>query len=71
MVIQLKPGSSAQAAGLKRGDIITGFNGQKVTTVEEINDLKSAFKAGDQVTLTIYRDPKEIIDITFKLDVMG
>ncbi len=71
MVIQLKPGSASQAAGLKRGDIITGFNGQKVTTVEEINKLKASFKAGDEVTLTVYRDPTEIIDITFKLDVMG
>lgn len=71
MVIQLKLGSSAQAAGLKRGDIITGFNGQKVKTVEELNKLKSHFKAGDEVTLTVYRDPKDITDITFKLDVMG
>jgi|GEM_PF-161141 len=71
MVIQLKPGSASQAAGLKRGDIITGFNGQKVTTVAEINKLKSSFKAGDEVTLTVYRDPTEIVDITFKLDVMG
>lgn len=71
MVIQLKPGSASQAAGLKRGDIITGFNGQKVTTVEEINKLKASFKAGDEVTLTVYRDPTEIVDITFKLDVMG
>lgn len=70
MVVQLKLGSSAQKAGLKRGDIITAFNGQKVATVEEINKLKSAFRAGDEVTLTVYRDPEETIDITFNLDVM-
>ncbi len=71
MVIQVKPGSSAAAAGLKRGDIITAFNGKKVTTTAEINEYKSDFKAGDEVTITVYRDPNETIDITFNLDVMG
>ena len=71
LVKQVKPGSSASAAGLRRGDIITAFNGTKTATVNELNELKSEFKAGDEVTLTVYRDPDQYVDITFKLDVMG
>ena len=71
MVIQMKPGCSAQKAGLRRGDIIIAFNGSKVTTAEQLNKLKDEFNAGDEVTLTVYRDEYEQLDIVFNLDVMG
>ena len=70
IVIQIKNTSSAVAAGLRRGDIITEFCGQKVSTVDELNTLKSKYKAGDSVTLRIYRDGEGEKDITFKLDLM-
>lgn len=71
MVIQLDTSSASYAAGLKRGDIITAFNGTECSTVEELNKLKSKFKAGDEVTVTVYRDSDEKTDITFKLDIMN
>lgn len=71
MVIQLDTSSASYAAGLKRGDIITAFNGTECATVEELNKLKSKFKAGDEVTITVYRDSDEKTDITFKLDIMN
>lgn len=71
MVIQMKPGCSAQKAGLRRGDIIIAFNGNKVTTAEQLNKLKDKFNAGDEVTLTVYRDEYEQLDIVFTLDVQG
>lgn len=67
----LEKNSSAYEEGLRSGDIITAFNGEKVTTVEELNKLKSKFRAGDEVTLTVYRDKTgETEDITFRLEVM-
>lgn len=72
LVVQINKGSSAANAGLRRGDIITHYNGTKVTTVEEINNLKGSSRAGTEVTLTIYRDGDDsegdTLDITFKLD---
>lgn len=50
--------SAAEKAGLKVGDMITKFDGQKVTTVEEINSIKAKHKAGDAVKITITRDNK-------------
>lgn len=72
LVVQISKGGSASNAGLRRGDIITHYNGQKVETVDDINRLKGSARAGTEVTLTVYRDGDdgkgETIDITFKLD---
>jgi serine protease Do len=51
--------SPAEKAGLKRGDVITKFDGQKVTTFAEVTEIKNKHKAGDEVSVTIMRDGKE------------
>jgi serine protease Do len=57
--------SPAEKAGLKIGDIITKFDGQKVTTVAEINDIKLKHKSGDIVKLEVNRDGKsKTLDMT-------
>lgn len=55
-VSQISPYSAAERAGIQIGDVITEFNGEKVTTVEELNEKKEAFKVGDTITLTYIRD---------------
>lgn len=50
------PDSGADKAGIKAADIIIGINGTTITTVEELNQIKNNFSAGDTITLTIYRD---------------
>ena len=58
------PQSDAYKKGLRRGDIITHMNGTKFSSTAEIKKIRDNFKAGDTVTLTIYRDSKEIdIDV--------
>lgn len=47
--------AKAYGQGLEVRDIITGINGKTITTMNEINEVKNQFKAGDTVTLTIYR----------------
>ena len=74
LVVQINKDSAAAAAGLRRGDIITAYNGTEVKTVTELNNLKANNKAGDEVTLKVYRDSDEdssskTFEITFKLDV--
>lgn len=78
LVLQIDKDSSAAKAGLRRGDIITAYNGTEVQTVEELNRLKSANKAGDLVTITVFRDSDDdddddddderTFDISFTLD---
>ena len=58
--------SAAQKAGIKAGDVITKANGESVSTIDELNTIKSNYNIGDEMELTIYRDGKEI-EITVTL----
>lgn len=65
--------SSAYAAGLSRYDIITDFNGYEIKTREDIANALSKFKAGDKVSVTVFRFNRmltsgETVVIEFKLD---
>lgn len=46
-------GTGAEAAGLVRGDIITGINGQEVESMEELKEEMNYYQDGDTITLTI------------------
>lgn len=60
-------GSCAQTAGLQQGDIITGVDGQEITTYEELVNAKNERSAGDQMTLDVWRNG-ETLTITVTLD---
>lgn len=54
-VYSVTPGSAAEAAGIRQGDIITGIQGQTVKTTDELNKIKDEYNAGDTITLTVVR----------------
>ncbi|MBR0350722.1 MAG: trypsin-like peptidase domain-containing protein [Clostridia bacterium] len=58
--------SSAEKAGLQIGDVITEVEGQKVTTMDKINEIKNAKNIGDELKLKVNRDGKDI-DLTVVL----
>ncbi len=66
MVKIVNEGSAAEKAGIKVGDIVIGINGKLITSIEEFNDEKSNFKAGDTISVSVYRDG-EIIDLDVTL----
>ncbi len=45
--------SAAQRAGLAAGDVIVGFNGQEITTMEELQEALEACNPGDEVTIDV------------------
>ncbi len=52
--------SSAEKAGIKAGDVITEFDGQKVETMDELNAIKNTKQIGDTVSIKLYRKSQEI-----------
>lgn len=52
------PGSPADKAGIKVGDIITEVNGKKVDENHSLTSLLSQNKVGDSVKLTVVREGK-------------
>ena len=54
------PGSAAEKAGLKEGDIILEFNGEKITAENPLAKIIMKYNPGDKVTLKVLRQNKEI-----------
>ena len=55
-VTYVSEASDAYVKGIRENDIITAVNGTAVSTIDEINTIKNQYMAGDQITLTVYRD---------------
>jgi len=53
VINRVEDGSSAQAAGLKNGDVIEKAGGQPVTTVQEYEAARDQFAKGDGLVLNI------------------
>ena len=60
-------GSCADKAGLQAGDIITAVGDSAVNGSEQLKSAVKNYRAGDEVTFTVYRDGEES-DITLTLD---
>ena len=65
-VKEIETFSSAEKAGIKIGDVITSVEGTKISTMQELNDIKNKKNVGDTITLGICRDDKNI-EISLKL----
>ena len=65
-VCSVEPGSAAEKAGLRMGDVITKLGDTAIGDMNDLNAAKKAYRAGDTVTLTIYRagETKEV-ELTF------
>ncbi len=59
VVYQVQPGSAADRAGLRRGDIITALNGTAVNDPNSFRNIIAGTAPGSEVTLTLKRDGRE------------
>lgn len=59
-IMEVIPGSPAEEAGLRVGDLIREVDGQRVSSTRPLADLLSRYRPGDRVTLTVERDGDEL-----------
>lgn len=59
-VREVEEESAAEKAGIKVGDVIIGIEGEAVSSIKEMNEIKNKYKAGDEITLTISRSNEDI-----------
>lgn len=67
-VLSVEEGSAAQAAGIIAGDIITKFDGERITSYEELQNILQYFAAGDSTDLTVMR-PERGQYVEYTLDI--
>jgi serine protease Do len=71
-VRSLTPNGAAEIAGIHAGDIIIGMNGEPISTIDELNEKKNEFKAGDIITLNVSRNGTDIdIEVTLQEVTQG
>jgi serine protease Do len=59
LVSAVQPGSAADRAGIRRGDVVTSFNGVEVNDPNTFRNQVASTPPGTEVTLTILRDGRE------------
>ena len=59
IISSVRPGSAAERAGIRRGDVITAIDGAPVTDTNAFRNRVASLGPGAEVTLTIMRDNRE------------
>ena len=66
-VVQVTDASAAQDAGFEKGDVITKFDGKKVSKMSELQEAIAQHRPGDKVSVTYLRNKKEsTISVTLR-----
>jgi serine protease Do len=55
---------SAAAAGIKKGDIITGINGIQTPSIPQMTEQIARYKPGDKISISYIRDGKQFTQST-------
>ena len=59
VVYEVQPGSAADRAGLRRGDVITALNGAPVTEPNSFRNQIASTPPGSEITLTVRRNGQD------------
>ena len=65
-VYSTESGGAGERAGLRLGDVITKLDDTDITSMNDLSAAKKSYKAGDTVSLTVYRGGEYItLELTF------
>ncbi len=71
-IAEVSNGGGAQAAGLQKGDIIVEFDGQEVTSMDDLQKKLQYYPVGDTVSVTVMRqDGSEYTEQTYNVTLGG
>lgn len=68
-VIHVEPGSPAAKAGLRRGDVVRGFNGQTIAGIDDFHRVLTHQAVGLASTLMVTRGTEELFLLITPLDL--
>lgn len=54
-VVSVEEGSAAETAGMKKKDVIVKFDGQRISSYADLQEVLEYYKTGDTVTVTVKR----------------
>ena len=57
---RVRPGSAAERAGLRKGDVVTGLGGQPVANAQDLHRLITELPRGRDLSLVYVRDGREV-----------
>ena len=57
---RVRPGSAAEKAGLRPGDVITELGGRPIRVAADVHAVLARHHPGDQLSLTFERDGREM-----------
>ena len=60
VISAVQPGSGADKAGLKVGDVVVKVDGKAITTTNDVRDAIRAKKPGDTMPVVVQRDGKQV-----------
>jgi serine protease Do len=58
LISGVEPGSPAEKAGLKSGDVVLGVNGKEINRLSELSGAIAATKPGNNARLQVWREGK-------------
>lgn len=65
-IVEVSPDSGAEAAGIKRGDVLISLADKDVKTMKDLDDIKKNHKAGDKVNAVVVRNNAKVnLTLTF------
>jgi Do/DeqQ family serine protease len=60
LVAEVMPGTAAEKAGIREGDVILEYNGQPVKDPRDLQNKVADTKVGETANLTVWRDKKKV-----------
>lgn len=65
-IVEVSPDSGAEAAGIKKGDVLISLADKDVKTMKDLDDIKKNHKAGDKVNAVVVRNNAKVnLTLTF------